>query len=278
LLPLAAGCGGGTPLLHPAHALSVQEVTMGAGVSNNFVLGDGKDKIEAARNATAQQGAISQPKDEQDYVEGAVAHVLTAPGLAPWVGARAGIGFDSDAGVAFTGRSLRLDGRHAFQDDELALSVGLGASGLLLRNENEAASGSKSIPGLDASGVTGWGLDVPFLVGWRSTASLIQIYGGLRGSYERAFGTVNLSIYASPDDIREADLDASHWTAGALAGLSVGVSPVFVIVELGAGYTWVKGSLDIPNSPGPAPTGTTHHTADLSAFTLAPAGALLTRF
>lgn len=244
---------------------------MGAGVSNQFVLGDGRDRIDEAKRVTAQQGGIARPEDETRFVEGAIAQVLTSPGLAPWVGARAGVGFDSDAGVTFTGRSVRLDGRHAWQNRELAVSIGIGGSGLLLRDTTDGTQ--KTVPGLDASSVTGWGADVPILIGWRSSASLFQVYGGVRGSYERAFGTVKLGIYASPDDIREADLDASHWTASALAGLAVGVSPLFVIVELGAGYTRGDGSIDIPS-----PTGNNHRVADLEAFTLAPAGALVARF
>ena len=54
---------------------------------------------------------------------------LLGPGISPWVSARVGLPHANEAGLTYTGRSLRLDGRHAFSlGGAWALSLGLGAS------------------------------------------------------------------------------------------------------------------------------------------------------
>ena len=65
---LSAGCGGGMPLFHPAHALPPDRVTMGAGVSAQFVSGQADDQIQAARQAMAD-GAVT-PNETNAYIAG----------------------------------------------------------------------------------------------------------------------------------------------------------------------------------------------------------------
>ncbi len=157
----ASACGGGAALMHPAHTLSAGRVTFGAGVSNNFALGDADAAIQSARVA-AGADTVVLPDEEEAYLRGTIADTLLAPGLAPWVGARAGVGYDSDAGVTYTGRAVRVDARHSFQDERVALSIGGGLSGKLLRPRTDSgpdggirAQNQSDIPGLDAGGVTG---------------------------------------------------------------------------------------------------------------------------
>ncbi len=267
-----AGCGGGTALLHPAHALPTSSVSMGAGVQGNFVLGDADDRMSAARAAVAD-GAVTSNGEEQAYAEGAIAHVLFAPGLAPWVGARAGIGYDTEAGLTYTGRSARVDARHAFEWEAIAVSAGLGLSGVLSRRgfggEDDPTARGQAIPGLDASGVSGWGADVPILVGWRSDPALMQIWGGVRGGYERVLGDVILRVDPDPSLEQTASFDASRWYGAGLIGLMVSIDPVWVAVELSTAFGRAEGELDV---------GASHVTGKATALSLSPAAAIGGRF
>jgi hypothetical protein len=267
---ISAGCGGGAALLHPAHALPTSAVRMGAGVQGNFVLGGADDRIDAARAAVANDGAVDSG-EQQAYAEGAIAHVLFAPGLAPWVGARAGIGHDTEAGLTYTGRSARIDARHAFEGKKLALSAGVGASALLSRRgsspDNDPSARDQAVPGIDASGVSGWGFDAPVIVGWRSTAELIQLWLGLRGGHERLMGDVFLRVDPSATAEETAELDVSRWYGGALCGVMVAIDPVWVAVELGVSVGRGQGTLTRP-----APAGKSD--VELTGVSLSPAGAI----
>src|SRR5258708_26793699 len=86
---VVAGCAGGGPLLHGAHALGPGATAQGAGFSGTFATGDVKAAARATRSA------------DRDAAADAI-----APGVAPWVGARVGIGGENEAGLTYTGRSL----------------------------------------------------------------------------------------------------------------------------------------------------------------------------
>lgn len=267
--------------MHPAHTLPVSTVTMGAGVQSNFVLGDGAERIEAARAAAGAQSSLDSDAENQSYLDGTVAHVMFAPGLAPWVGARVGLGYDTEAGLAYTGRTARVDARHAFEARRIALSAGLGASAVLTRRGEEGADSDpvgrgEAIPGLDTHGLTGWGLDVPVIVGWRSDADLVQIYGGLRGGYERVFGDVGLGVsFYDVGAPSSAELDASRWYGSLLAGLRTTVDPLWVGIELAAGVGYGEGSMVFRDAAG----GTTAHVnGSATGINLSPSGAFGGRF
>src|SRR6185369_12120360 len=87
------GCAGGGPLLHPAHVLKPGEVQVGAGLSGQIAL-------RVLPSVTAGEAELQR--------------LTVAPGVAPWAGARVGIAGSNEAGLAYTGRSIRLDGRYAF--------------------------------------------------------------------------------------------------------------------------------------------------------------------
>lgn len=268
---LLCNCGGGVPLMHPAHTLPAGEVTMGGGVSGQFAVGEAASDIDAAREVTAQQGSVT-PGDRSTYLRGAVVHTAIAPGVAPWVGARAGIGFDADAGLSYLGRTLRVDGRRAFIADDVALSVGLAGSGLLNRNTS-TESGDASLPGLDATGVRGWGVDVPVLVGLRSTASLIQIYAGLRAGYEHIGGEFRADLEPNPEPVAvPVNLDR-YWGA-ALVGLAVSVEPLMGIVEVSGAVHRIDGSLDLPAASAADP----REKVEVTGLSLTPSAALVARF
>jgi hypothetical protein len=248
------------------------------------VAGEAHTDIEEARLATVPDGVPTTTQGKQNYIEGAIALSLMSPGVSPWVGARAGLGAAIDAGVTYTGRTVRVDARHAFEGEESALSAGLGLSGVLTRPGSDApeASGSPGgiggtregdIPGLDTGDVTGFGFDIPVIVGWRSDVELVRIWGGLRGGWERLSGEFLLRVDPDPSVIETAPVEASRWYAGALAGLAVGVRPVRVAVELDVAYQRATGRIEL-DEPG----GTTVRNAKLDGWTIAPTGAIIGEF
>ncbi|MEB2324943.1 MAG: hypothetical protein OZ921_20685 [Sorangiineae bacterium] len=271
LATLAGGCGGGAPLLHPAHALAPGAVRMGAGVSSTLVSGGAKTAMDDARRAVTAQGAVATPADEAAFARGALASILLAPGLAPWVGARAGFGA-GDAGLTYSGRAVRVDVRAVTGDEHLALSAGLGASGVLQRPSTGAPSdggrGGDGLPGLDATDVSGWGLDLPALVGWRSDGRVVELWAGLRAGYERAGGTVVLGVDPDPAVRRELELRGERLYGGGLVGVAVGVAPVWAALELDASYQRVTGELAAGFGGE----------ARLTGLALAPSAALLAEF
>lgn len=282
LLPLllsAVGCGGAMPLLHPAHTLPPGKVRMGGGVAAQFVQGNAASAIDRGRHAGGGTGAVPKNSSaERDLVAGSLADKLTAPGLSPWVGARAGIGFTSDAGVTWTGRSVRVDARHAFESRHYALSIGLGLSGVLSQpgadKPQQTSRGGADIPGVDMGGASGWGVDVPLIAGWRSKASLVQVWGGLRGGYEHIGGDFYLRTDLDPTIQETAPVDARRWFAGGLVGVAVQVEPFWLGAELDVAYQSLDGSMRLEDGAG----GTRSIGAKLSGLTVGPGGALAARF
>jgi hypothetical protein len=275
-----SGCGGGMPLLHPAHTLAKGIVTAGAGVSGQFVTGQSSHSVDPRQQAGNQERA---------YLEEKISDASFAPGVAPWVGARLGLGYDTEAGLTYLGRSLRIDARHAFGNETWALSVGAGASGVL--GHVEAGSESGAVPPVGygrfdprGSDVTpkGWAFDVPILFGYRSTASVVQAWVGARGGVERLtaeFGLIE-GIAPPPETgpptittpVAFADVSALRWYGGGLVGMAVGFRPVWVAVELDVAYNHVGVEADF-RSGDPR-----RQNVDLSGVTLAPAGAIIGKF
>jgi hypothetical protein len=288
---VCAGCGGGAALMHPAHPLPPNTISMGAGVSGNFLVGSAGGDIDRAIAANSDPGVGVSPEQEEDYLTGAFAQSLLAPGLAPWVGARAGLGLDAEAGLTYTGRLARVDARRAFVWDDVALSLGLGASGRLIGAGSDGpyeevidedtgetqlvgpVGSSGEIASFDDRGVTGWGVDVPVIVGWTSTANLIQVYGGPRGGYEMLFGEYAWQLGAS--DPQKTQMDGSRWYVGALFGIIASVHPLWAGVELGVAHHWAEGSVEIEDAVG-TPIDT--FSADLTGVTLTPTGVLGSKF
>jgi hypothetical protein len=236
-LPLVVGCGGGVPLLHGVQVVPSNTVTFGAGFSGSVVPLD-----------TSGQGDAS----DRERVEAA----SVSPGLAPWVGARLGVGGGYDLGLTYTGRLARFDARRVLSlSQAVDLSLGLGASGVLPRR-------------IDSVGmnVSGFGGDLPLLVGWRSAGDIYAVWLGARGGGEALRGQRDLAS-SVPVGAGPGVEPVSGWRAyaGGLLGLRVGFRHVHALLELDASMQWVEADL-----------GSRHVT--LQAFTLAPAGALVARF
>ena len=253
--------------MHPAHTLRPGKISGSVGASGNFLLGDADDAIEQTDAAGA--GNSLGPDSAEQTTAGIAASVVGAPGVAPFVAGRVGVAERTEAGLTYTARSVRIDGRHAFEDKSRALSLGLGLRAILSHptsDPNDTPKASGELSGVDAGGVTGFGADIPLLVGYRSDAELVQIWGGLRGSYEHLQGEV---LFAEPT-APVAELEADEISAEALLGLGVGLSPIWVAVEIAVGYLHVEGEL--------RPEGLPVSTAKVDGLAVTPAGAIIGRF
>jgi len=265
LTVLNSSCGGAAPMLHPAHTLPQSEMTMGAGTSGTFVMGDAASAIDAGEAAYDSQTLVGA-EQEASYAEGLGAALSLAPGVAPWVGARVGLGLESEAGITYTGRSARVDARHALEQESFALSAGMGVTGVLLRPD------ARPFPGVLAGATQGWGLDVPVLAGWRSSGSVAQLWGGIRGGFEQLAGKVDVDLGAG-STTQSAELDLVRWQAGWVAGLGLGLDPVRVMLEVQLAHHWVAGSVAY------AATGSaSEHPVAIAGWSLAPAAAVVASF
>ena len=253
-----SACGGGSPLLHPAHVLPAGQTAFGAGMSDRFVLGEERAALDSARERS--RDSVAAPADAR-YARGVLVALAEGPALAPWASARVGIAGTNEAGLSVTGPALRADARHAFDWGETALSAGLGVTA---RGFGHSAL---DLPGTDLNRANGFGVDVPVLFGYRTDADLISVWGGLRAAYDHWSGKISLDAGEGGD----FSLSATRLSAGPLVGLAVGVAPIYVAAELELDYARVTGSLD---RAAPAE----HREADVSAWSLRPAGALIGKF
>ena len=237
----AVACGGGGPLLHPAHVLAPGSVSVGAGLSGQLAL-------KPTPTTTAADVANA----------GSLQDLGVAAGVAPWVSGRMGVAGDNDFGLTYSGRAIRFDGRHAFSLGKPTLSIGLGASAIMARRPGE---------GNDTSGVFGGGADVPILIGVKSPSDIYSVWFGPRAGFEIMAGRLQLGQDTAAQTF---DVQARHFYGMLVAGVRVGFRHVHVAVELDAGYHRVDGSF---KSMGSGETST-----HVQQITLTPAGALEVSF
>jgi hypothetical protein len=272
----SVACGGAAPLLHPAATLPVDTISVGAGVSGEFSSSNVGNSIDRGRSAAG--GNLSDPGTGRAYATGVLLNALVAPGASPWVSARVGLPQGTEAGLTYTGRSLRVDGRYALElTPGILLSVGLGASGLLISPDHGAprppsadgASGGQASFDLDAKG---WGADLPVLLGCSVIEGFAEIWLGPRLGVEFLRG--DLRLRDSDPSTPRFEASGSRLWAGAVAGFSLGVPPLWLRFEVGATYHDVSGSLK-PTDPGPS---LGFDNLEASGWTLAPSGAIVGKF
>jgi len=163
--------------MHPAQPLPPGVTSVSAGAGSHWIGGQARRKIDAAQS----QWAASQGGPQSLTPSAALAAALWTPGVFPWVSMRLGLGSQNEAGLAYTGQHARLDARHAFGLGRWAMSVGLGATMGLMHMRAINADGtstfesSESLAGLDTSNVRSIGVDLPFIVGWRSAADVARL-------------------------------------------------------------------------------------------------------
>jgi hypothetical protein len=271
---LLVGCGGAAPLLHPAHVLPLNTVSAGAGVSSLFASDQLERRIDHGRSAAGQ--SLSEPAVARTYATGVLTHALIAPGTSPWVGARVGLPYESEAGLTYTGRSVRLDGRHVIPiGDDLAFSVGLGATALLPSTDSTSllADNAPAAPAaefqLDAGG---WGADLPVLIGYQRQDGFFDAWGGVRAGLERISGKLRLvdADVTSP----RIDVEGHRWWAGAVLGFSAGVPPLWLRFELATTFHELGGKLT-PEAPM---SGIAFDDFEAAGWTLSPSGAIVGKF
>jgi len=254
---VVTGCGGGMPLLHPAQTLRLGDVRALAGFSSNVAVGELASATRNAVNQAAGNPNAPAPGDVT-YAEGALVAASIGPGLAPIVGARVGVGAQSEAGLAYTGRAVRADIRRSFEiSDTWALSLGVGGSATLYGRDEQP-----SVPDVDLGRLHGWGADVPLLVGYQSDGDLYMLWLGARGGWEH----VDIDDLTSEPGSGQLgtppiSLSATRFWGGGLIGAAVGFRHVHVAMELDVSYASVTGDYN-----------DTH--ARVEGVTLAPAAAL----
>jgi len=268
----STACGGGAPLLHPAHTLPAEEISAAVGTSGHFVLGDLARAKNDLADAAAEPGGASTRDERNRFVQGALAELAMAPGVAPYVAARAGLGNHNEAGLTYTARSLRLDARHAFEWPSLAISVGLVGIGTLPRvvdrpKDDLEQAENVGLRTIELESTRGYGLELPVLFGYRSSADVVKLWAGLRAGFER--DSFYVTIVESPDHAVASDAEATRLWAGGLVGFSVGLAPIDVRVELDAAYERAQGNLTAAGGK---------LEAELSGWTLTPAMAISAKF
>jgi hypothetical protein len=238
---LCTACGVGAPLMHAAHPMPEGEVTLGGGFSGSVPL---------------VPAALSSEIDTRILEEGAL-----SPGLAPWVGGRYGIDGDFDAGLTYTGRSVRVDARRAWVLGDPALSVGLGASGLLPERGDDPAAGEEY-----GYRVGGFGGDLPILIGWKSQADIYALWLGARGGIEHLRGSRDVPPDpGAPELLLSEEISGWHATAGGLLGFRIGFRYIFAVLELDATMHWAGGEIG-------------GREVSARQFAIVPAGAVVGRF
>ena len=241
-LPLVAGalagCGGGVPLLHPARTLDSGQVRAATGLSGTFAVGSLADSLHAARTEAATNPNLpGTPGSDPTYARGALVSAAVAPGLAPFVGARVGIGASAEGGLAYTGRGARVDIRRSFDFGQWSVSLGAGGDAAFY-----GALQGGDLPYVDLRSLKGYGIDVPVLLGWQSRAGLYMMWVGPRGGWEHD-SIETLTSEPRPNLPGEAiSLSVTRYWVGGVVGGAVGFRHVHVALEVQVAYQTLSGA------------------------------------
>jgi hypothetical protein len=256
LLPLTA-CGGGLPLLHPAQTLSPGDVRAVAGFSSNAFVGGFTDALQNV----PKTASTALPPSGPSYARAALVEASVAPGLAPLVGARVGLGMQFEGGIGYTGRTVRLDARRSFDlSSHWAMSLGAGAMAEVYGHDDAGV-----VPALDPSQLHGWGADVPIVIGYTSDAELYMVWIGARTGWEHVDSGAPASLGTVTPMAPSPVLSATRFWGGGLLGFAVGFRHLHAAIELDCSYATVSGAY-----------GATR--AEVIGATIAPASAVWWRF
>ncbi len=269
-----SACGAGAPLLHPVHPLEKGAIAASAGASAHFAPRDAERAITTASDLPVD----ARDDDGQALVEGAIAQALSTPGLAPWLNLRVGLGGDREGGISYTGRRARGDWRQAFVFEQTAFSVGAGITGLMpdigadpptepcdqpdhcpdpIVNDDRS-----QIPGLDTGSISGWGLDVPLLFGWRSQPALFSLWTGVRARFEDMSGEFR---FDTAQGARTGRASGTRVVFQGVFGLAVGIKPIWALFEFSPAFERLSGDVNLDGSVVGA---------ELEGFSFSPALAL----
>jgi hypothetical protein len=238
--PLLAACAGGAPLLHSARALDPGDVAVAAGFSANVATGSIASSLANARTEAASNPNAGTTGVDAIYARGALVAAAVAPGLAPFVAARVGLGAGAEGGITYTGRGVRIDMRETWTRGAISYSVGAGGTGYLYDHDADSP-----LPNVDLGELHGWGFDVPLLVSWRASGGLYEAWAGGRAGYDSV--TISeLTSVPGAGDFGNAPyaLSGTRVWGGGLVGVSMGFRHVHVAIELDASWQHVSGSFN----------------------------------
>jgi hypothetical protein len=237
----AAGCAGGAPLLHPAKTMNLGEVRVAAGLSGNVALGSAADDLRTAREVAAKDpNAPGPPGTNPDYAKGALVAAAVAPGVAPFVAARVGIGSRFEGGITYTGRAVRIDARRSFDFGPWSLSLGLGGTGALYARQQ-----GTPLPAVDLAELRGYGADVPILIGAQTDDGMLAFWFGARGGWEHdRIETLTSEPKSVTIGIPPTSLTVRRFYAGGLLGATAGIKHVHVAFELSGAYEDLDGAFN----------------------------------
>jgi hypothetical protein len=255
--------------------LPVDSVSFGAGVSSQFASGAIKSRIARGESAAGQ--ALSNSDAARIYADGVLLEALIAPETSPWVGARVGLPANSEAGLTYTGRAIRLDGRHVLRlSGDWVLSAGLGATALFLSGDSTSdptsPPGSANPQAEFEVEARGWGADLPVLVGYQAVGGLFEVWAGARAGHERLSGEIRTNT-VDPALPANSARGSRSWV-GALTGFSVGVPPLWLRFELATTHHRISGELKTPANQPPLDFGE----LSVGVWTLSPSGAIVGKF
>ncbi len=238
--PMLAACAGGAPLLHSARALDPGDVAAAAGFSANVATGALGSSLAGARTEAAASTSAGTTTVDATYARGALVAAAVAPGLAPFVAARVGLGAGAEGGITYTGRGARIDMRETWTSGAISYSAGAGGTGYLYDHDADSP-----LPNVDLGELHGWGFDVPLLVSWRASGGLYEAWAGARGGYD-SVSISSLTSVPGAGDFGNAPyaLSGTRVWGGGLVGAAMGFRHVHVAIELDAAWQHVSGSFN----------------------------------
>lgn len=226
-------------------------------MSANIVPGALANDLSNARANAAAETVPGNAVATPTYAKGALVAAAMAPGLAPFVGARVGIGQKYEPGLAYTGRAVRLDMRRGFGDGPWTYSVGVGGSAVLYGRQQ-----GTELPNVALGSMHGYGFDVPLLAGWESAAGIYQVWFGARGGFEHvAISQLSSEPSQLVAGLGPIHLDANRFYGGGVVGLAVGFKHIHVGLEGSVAYQVATGTYN-------------HANVTVQGLTIAPATAL----
>ena len=247
LASVSLGCGGGVPLMYPARTLSAGTVRASGGASGNFAVGSMLSDLSAARAEAGRNSMMPlRAGSDPTYAKGALILAAVAPGVAPYVSARVGIGAGFEGGITYTGRAAHIDVRRSFDWDDVSLSIGLGSETPVYGNPD-----TSTLPQVDLSSIHGYGADIPVIVGWQSAARIYMVWGGARFGWDR---TDLSALSTEPTDAvtgkpstgvnEPITLTADRFYGGGVVGMAAGFRHVHAALELDVAYQTLNGAFN----------------------------------
>ena len=210
-------------------------VRASSGVSGNFIVGSLASAVQTART----ESSIGPPGSNPTYAKGALILAAVAPGIAPYVAARVGIGDRFEGGITYTGRAAHLDVRRSFDWDDVSLSVGLG---LLVPFYGDRDT--STLAQVDLSAIHGYGADVPVLIGWQSAARIYVAWAGVRGGWDHTGISALSTEPGAPTVDQPMQLTSDRYYGGGVVGFAAGFRHVHGALELDVAYQSVHGTFN----------------------------------